>query len=86
VVELNRAVAIAMRDGPEAGLQLIDALLARGELARFRYVHAARADLLRRLGRDADARAAYATALQFIGQAAERRFIEARIRALGNQG
>jgi RNA polymerase sigma-70 factor (ECF subfamily) len=86
VVELNRAVAIAMRDGPEVGLQLIDGLLARGELARFRYVHAARADLLRRLGRDADARAAYATALQFTGQAAERRFIEARIRALGNQG
>jgi RNA polymerase sigma-70 factor (ECF subfamily) len=86
VVELNRAVAIAMRDGPEVGLQLIDGLLARGALARFRYVHAARADLLRRLGRDADARAAYATALQFTEQEAERRFIEARIRALANQG
>jgi RNA polymerase sigma-70 factor (ECF subfamily) len=86
VVELNRAVAIAMRDGPEAGLQLIDALLARGALARFRYAHAARADLLRRLGRGSDARAAYATALQFTEQEAERRFIEARIRALANQG
>src|SRR5690606_18336928 len=72
VVELNRAVAIAMRDGPEAGLTLIDALLERGELARFRYAHAAKADLLRRLGRSAEAREAYETALQFTEQEAEK--------------
>ena len=84
VVELNRAVAIAMRDGAEAGLQLIDALLARGELGRFRYAHAARADLLRRLGRSSEAVAAYQAALEFTEQEAERRFLERRIRALGN--
>lgn len=84
VVELNRAVAIAMRDGPEAGLALVEALLARGELGRFRYAHAARADLLRRLGRHAEARAAYGTALQFTEQEAERRFLAGRIRALAN--
>ena len=84
VVELNRAVAIAMRDGPEAGLRLIEALLARGELSRFRYAHAAKADLLRRLGRSAEARAAYELALQFTEQEAERRFIEGRIRGLAN--
>lgn len=84
VVELNRAVAIAMRDGPEAGLRLIEALLERGELARFRYAHSARADLLRRLGRSAEARAAYEAALQFTEQEAERRFIEGRIRGLAN--
>jgi RNA polymerase sigma-70 factor (ECF subfamily) len=84
VVELNRAVAIAMRDDPETGLNLIDALLERGELARFRYAHAARADLLRRLGRSADAVAAYEAALLFTEQDAERRFIEGRIRSLAN--
>ncbi len=84
VVELNRAVAIAMRDGPEAGLRLIEALLERGELGRFRYAHSARADLLRRLGRTAEARATYETALQFTEQEAERRFIEGRIRGLAN--
>jgi len=84
VVELNRAVAIAMRDGPEAGLRLIEALLARGELSRFRYAHSAKADLLRRLGRSAEARAAYELALQFTEQEAERRFIEGRIRGLAN--
>ena len=84
VVELNRAVAIAMRDGPEAGLNLIEALLGRGELCRFRYAHSAKADLLRRLGRSSEARAAYETALQFTEQEAERRFIEGRIRGLAN--
>ena len=63
VVELNRAVAVAMRDGPQAGLALIDALLARGELADYRLAHAARADLCRRLGENADARASYERAL-----------------------
>jgi len=59
VVELNRAAAVAMRDGPAAGLALIDALLARGDLADYHLAHSARADLLRRLGRSTEARAAY---------------------------
>src|SRR5207302_1043450 len=63
VVELNRAVAVAMRDGPAAGLALIDALLARGELADYHLAHAARADLFRRLGRPAEAAPAYPKAL-----------------------
>jgi RNA polymerase sigma-70 factor, ECF subfamily len=82
VVELNRAAAVAMRDGPAAGLTLIDALLARGELADYHLAHSARADLLRRLGRTADARAAYARALGFARQEPERRFIERRLREL----
>ncbi len=82
VVELNRAVAIAMRDRPAVGLSLVDALLGRGELVRFRYAHSTRADLLRRLGRDPEARLAYETALQLTEQEAERRFIEGRIRGL----
>ena len=79
IVELNRAVAIAMRDGPEAGLSLIDALLATNTLATYRYTHAARADLLRRLGRNDEARAAYTRALELTEQGAERAFIERRI-------
>ena len=82
VIELNRAVAVAMRDGPEAGLKEIDALLAGGALGQFRYAHAARADLLRRLGRREEARAAYVAALELTQQAAERRFIEGRLREL----
>ena len=82
VVELNRAVAVAMRDGPQAGLSLIDALLARGELADYRLAHSARADLCRRLGRTADARAAYGRALSLTEQAPERRFLERRLREL----
>jgi RNA polymerase sigma-70 factor (ECF subfamily) len=78
VIALNRAVAVAMRDGPEQGLVEIDAL-ASGELASFRYAHAARADLLRRLGRRGEARAAYIAALELTQQAAERRFIEKRL-------
>ncbi len=64
VVELNRAVALAMRDGPAAGLAVVDALMARGELYDYRLAHAAHADLCRRLGRDVDARASYERALQ----------------------
>jgi RNA polymerase sigma-70 factor, ECF subfamily len=79
VVELNRAVALAMRDGPLAGLALIDVLLARGDLAGYHLVHAARADLCRRLGRTADARAAYARALSLTQQEPERRFLERRL-------
>ena len=79
VIELNRAVAVAMRDGPAAGLVLVDALLERGELADYRLAHAARADLCRRLGRTAEARAAYQRALELTGQEAERRFLARRL-------
>ncbi len=82
VVELNRAVAVAMRDGPAAGLALIDALLARGDLAGYHLAHAARADLCRRLGRAADARAAYQRALNLTNQEPERRFLAQRLAAL----
>lgn len=82
VVELNRAVAVAMRDGPAAGLALVDALLARGELEDYRLAHAARADFCRRLGRNAEARAAYQRALALTRQAPERRFLERRLAAL----
>jgi RNA polymerase sigma-70 factor (ECF subfamily) len=82
VVELNRAAAIAMRDGPAAGLALVDAILARGELTGYHLAHAARAELCRRLGRSADARAAYERALALTSQAPERRFLERRLTAL----
>jgi RNA polymerase sigma-70 factor (ECF subfamily) len=84
VVELNRAVAVAMRDGPAAGLGLIDAILARGELPDYRLAHAARADLLRRLGRGAEARASYERALALTRQEPERRFLERRLAELNN--
>ena len=83
VVELNRAAAVAMRDGPESGLTLIDALLTRGELAGYHLAHSARAELCRRLGRTAEARASYATALALARQEPERRFLERRVRDLG---
>jgi RNA polymerase sigma-70 factor (ECF subfamily) len=82
VVELNRAVAIAMRDGPEAGLTLIDSLLARGELTDYHLAHSARADLCRRLGRTAEARSSYMKALALTQQEPERRFLEERLRQL----
>jgi len=82
VVELNRAVAVAMRDGPAAGLGLIDALLARGELADYRFAHAARADLCRRLGQTAEARVAYERALTLTRLEPERRFLERRLAEL----
>ena len=82
VVALNRAVAVAMRDGPEAGLSLIEALLARGELADYRLAHAARADLCRRLGRKQEAQASYRRALALARQEPERRFIERRLAEL----
>ena len=80
VVELNRAVAIAMRDGPAAGLSRIDAILERGDLADYPLAHAARADLCRRLGHNADARGAYERALALTKQEPARRFIERRLR------
>jgi RNA polymerase sigma-70 factor, ECF subfamily len=79
VVELNRAVAVAMRDGPEAGLALIDAILARGELADYHLAHAARADMCRRLGRTAEAKASYERALSLARQEPERRFLGRRL-------
>ena len=79
VVELNRAVAVAMRDGPAAGLALVEALLARGELERYQFLHAAKADLCRRLGRHDDARAAYRRALELARVEPERRFLERRL-------
>ena len=84
VVELNRAAAIAMRDGPAAGLDLIDALLARGELPDYLHAHSARADLLRRLGRREEAACAYARALELARQEPERRFLERRLRELAS--
>ncbi len=82
VVALNRAVAVAMHDGPEAGLAAVDTLLARGELADYHLAHAARADLCRRLGRTEEARAAYRRALELVRQAPERRFLERRLAEL----
>jgi len=82
IIELNRAVAVAMRDGPAAGLALIDAILARGELADYRLAHAARADLCRRLGQTGDARASYERALALTRQEPERRFLERRLAEL----
>jgi RNA polymerase sigma-70 factor (ECF subfamily) len=84
VVALNRAVAVAMRDGPAAGLALVDAILANGALADYRFAHAARADFLRRLRRLAEARTAYERALALTTQEPERRFLEKRLRELGN--
>jgi RNA polymerase sigma-70 factor, ECF subfamily len=82
VVELNRAVAIAMRDGPEAGLAQIDAALEHGELANYYLAHSARADMYRRLGRTAEARSAYEKALALTQQEPERQFLQERIRQL----
>ncbi len=82
VVELNRAVAVAMRDGPAAGLALVDAILARGDLEKYHLAHSARADLCRRLGRTAEARASYERALSLTQQEPERRFLERRLAGL----
>jgi RNA polymerase sigma-70 factor (ECF subfamily) len=82
VVELNRAVAVAMRDGPVEGHAAIDAILDRGDLVDYHLSHAARADLCRRLGRTADARNAYEQALTLARQEPERRFLEGRLAEL----
>jgi RNA polymerase sigma-70 factor (ECF subfamily) len=82
VVELNRAVAVAMRDGPVAGLALIDVILKRGDLAKYYLAHSARADLCRRLGRTAEARASYERALSLTQQEPERRFLKRRLAEL----
>jgi len=82
VVELNRAVAVAMCEGPEQGLLLIDGLLAREELAKYHLAHSARADLCRRLGRISEARASYENALALAPQEPERRFLAGRLKEL----
>jgi RNA polymerase sigma-70 factor (ECF subfamily) len=79
IVELNRAVAVAMASGPEAGLRLVEALVAGGELDAYPYLHAARADLLRRLGRAGEAAAAYERALELTANEAERTFLGGRL-------
>src|SRR5260370_40606854 len=83
VIELNRGVAVAMRDGPSAGLDLVNAILARGDLKDYYLAHAARADFCRRLARVAEARASYQRALELTGQGPERRFLERRLEELG---
>lgn len=82
VVELNRAVAVAMRDSPLAGLALIDAILTRGDLHNYYLAHSARAELCRRLGRTAEAKAAYKRALSLTQQKPEKRFLEQRLAVL----
>ena len=84
IIELNRAVAVAMRDGPIAGLNLINEIFARGELGNYHLAHAARADLCRRLGRTAEARASYKRALSLTQQEPERRFLERRLSELAD--
>jgi RNA polymerase sigma-70 factor, ECF subfamily len=84
VIELNRAAAVAMRDGPAAGLALVDALLARGRLRDYHLAHSARADLCRRLGKADEARAAYGHALALARQEPERRFLERRLAELAD--
>jgi RNA polymerase sigma-70 factor (ECF subfamily) len=82
VVELNRAAAIAMRDGPAAGLVLVDRILIRGDLTDYHLAHSARADLCRRLGRNAEARVSYQRALELTRLEPERRFLERRLAEL----
>ena len=84
IIELNRTVAVAMRDGPAKGLELVDALLKHGELAQYHLAHATRADFCRRLGRHAEARVSYERALALAKQEPERRFLEKRLRELSN--
>jgi RNA polymerase sigma-70 factor (ECF subfamily) len=85
VIALNRSAAVAMRDGPEAGLALIDAIFARGELSDYHLAHSARAAFCRRLGRTADAYASYMKALSLTRQKPERRFLERRLAELGDE-
>ena len=82
IIALNRSVAVAMRDGPEAGLAVIDTLLAEGELDKYQLAHAARADFCRRLGRHADARLSYERAIKLTAQGPAKRFLERRLAAL----
>jgi RNA polymerase sigma-70 factor, ECF subfamily len=86
VIELNRAVAVAMAEGPAAGLELVDSLAADGSLERYHLLHSTRGDLLARLGREAEARSAYRAALELAGNLVEREFLERRLRELGAPG
>lgn len=86
VVALNRAVAVAMADGPRAGLEIIDALATSGELGEYHLLHAARADLLRRIGDTSEARRSYERALSLVGNESERRFLERRLREIRGAG
>ena len=81
---MNRAVAVAMRDGPQAGLELVETILGRGELQQYHLAHAARAELYRRLGRTEDAAAAYKKAASLAKQEPARQFLERRRRELGS--
>ena len=83
VIELNRAVAVAMASGPELGLRLVDAVAASGQLEEYPYLHAARADLLRRLGRLPEAADAYARARELTANEAEQAFLERRLVEVG---
>jgi RNA polymerase sigma-70 factor (ECF subfamily) len=82
IIALNRSVAVAMRDGPDVGLAELDRLLANGELDKYQLAHAARADFCRRLGRHAEARAAYERAIKLTQQGPARRFLEKRLAGL----
>ena len=82
MIELNRAVAVAMRDGPAAGLALIDAIMARGDLQDYHLAHSARAELCRRSGRTAEARTSYERATELTQQGPERQFLEGRLASL----
>lgn len=84
IVDLNRAVAVAMRDGPSAGIELIDAIMARGQLADYHLAHSARGELFRRLGRNAEARVSFERAIGLTRQEPERRFLERRLNDLAN--
>ena len=84
MIALNRAVALAMRDGPVVGLELIDGILLDGDLESYHLAHAARADLCRRLGMAAEARRSYERALELAQQGPEKRFLERRLREVGN--
>lgn len=83
-MELNRAAAVSIRDGPEAGLALIDTILERGDLAEYQPAHSARADLCRRLGKSGEARRSYQRALELTEQEPQRRFIEKRLHELNS--
>jgi RNA polymerase sigma-70 factor (ECF subfamily) len=85
VIELNRAVAVAMAAGPERGLELIDLVAAGGQLEEYPYLHAARADLLRRLGRGGEAAAAYRRARALTGNVAEQAFLDRRLEEVGGR-
>jgi RNA polymerase sigma-70 factor (ECF subfamily) len=84
IVELNRAVAVAMRDGPQAGLEIIDSILARGELKDYRFAHSTRAELCRRLGKTEEAMSSYKKALSLAQQEPEKRFLERRLDELNH--